>query len=128
GSGKYKAQQVEIAKGKMDMRLANENHEIFRVSGWPQMTWHFESDDREAEVDMRLEAQNVTILPDCILERNLFAMWLAICRADGTVRFRNKRTRVTGTAFYDHPRINMIKNQVPPFGWYLYTPMRFSDG
>ena len=29
---------------------------------------------------------------------------------------------------FDHPRIVVQPNQVAPFGWYLYSPIRFSDG
>jgi hypothetical protein len=125
---KFKAEEVLMKSDAMDVRLARAAHEIFSLQGWPKMNWHFESDDREVEVDMQLEIMNVTILPDCIMPRNFFSMWLAICRAEGELAFQNKRIKVSGTAFYDHPRINVRKSSVPQFGWYLYTPMCFRDG
>jgi hypothetical protein len=124
GTGRYVAEQVQLDRRWVDCRL----EKIFRITGWPTMDWHFCSDDGEAEVAMRLELQKVTILPDCVMPSNRFAMWLAIACASGEVRFRDKRVKVAGTAFYDHPRINVVKNDVPPFGWYLYTPIRFADG
>jgi len=125
---KFKAEEVMMKPDIMDMRLPCAGREIFCIRGWPQMKWRFESDDSEVEVDMQLEIMNVTILPDCIMPRNFFSMWLAVCSAQGELAFKNRKVKVSGTAFYDHPRINVQNSSVPPFGWYLYTPMRFSDG
>src|ERR1051325_1167434 len=109
-STRFKADDVRIDRSKMDVELKSANQTVFRVQGWPQMDWQFESDDREIAVDMRLEVQNVTILADCIMPRNWFAMWMAVCRAEGAVRFQGKTTRVAGTVFYDHPRVVVQSN------------------
>ena len=125
---KFKAEMVAIKKDSLDIEFVYGRHEIFSIHGWPQMKWHFESDDREVEISMEFNIRNVTILPDNIMPLNLFAMWLAFCDINGSIRINGKQIQVTGTAFYDHPRINVQYHEVPTFGWYLYTPMRFSDG
>lgn len=127
-SSRFKADNIRHDCTQMDIEFKSADQTVFRIKGWPQMNWQFESDDREIAVDMRLDVQNVTILPDCVMPRNWFAMWLAICHAEGTVHFQDKTTRLTGTAFYDHPRLLVQPNAAPPFGWYLYTPIRFADG
>lgn len=128
GNGRYAAGQVTLGARDHEARLVAGGREIFRISGWPKMAWHFASDDGALEVSMRCDLENVTILPDFVLPGNWFAMWLAIGRVRGTVRFQNRRTRVHGVVFYDHPRINMQRNRGRPFGWNLYTPMRLSNG
>lgn len=127
-SGTFQPGDMRTGTDSLDRQLHSPSHEIFRIQGWPRVHWHMESDDREIEVTMHLAAQNVTILPDAVLPHNRFAMWLAICRAEGEVRFQNRRTRVNGTAFYDHPRITLRPHDVPLFGWLLYMPMHFADG
>ena len=124
----FTAQQVTLAAGEMDMRLRVNQNDIFRVQGWPRMNWYFGSDDGEIEVDLQFDPANVTILPDLAMQHNLFAMWLATGRVQGEVRFRESRRHVSGTMFFDHPRINVQTNDVPSFGWYIYTPMHFEDG
>jgi hypothetical protein len=128
GTGKFKAGEVVIKPGEFDHALVSEGREIFCIAGWPESRWNMQSDDAEVEVDAHLAIVNTTILPDCVMPNNLFAMWVAVCRIDGSVRFREKVVPIKGTAFFDHPRINVRRNAVPQFGWYLYTPTRFSDG
>jgi hypothetical protein len=125
---KFKAEMVVMKKDSLDIEFVYGRHEIFSIHGWPQMKWHFESDDREVEISMEFNIRNVTILPDNVMPLNLFAMWLAFCDINGSIRINGKQTQVIGTAFYDHPRINVQYHEVPTFGWYLYTPMRFPDG
>jgi hypothetical protein len=127
-SDRFTAQQVVLTAGKLDRRLVVNQNEIFRVQGWPAMSWRFRSDDSEIEVDLQFEPDNVTILPDLAMPRSLFAMWLATGRVQGEVRFRERRRHVSGMMFFDHPRINLQSNDAAPFGWYIYTPMRFNDG
>jgi hypothetical protein len=124
----FTAQQVTMAAGEVDRRLVANQNEIFHVQGWPKMSWRFRSDDGEMEIHLQFHPANVTILPDLVMQHNLFAMWLAIGRVQGEVRFGENRRHVSGTMFFDHPRINLQPNDAPPFGWYIYTPMRFDDG
>jgi hypothetical protein len=124
----YDPDSMRIAKRGFGTRVQAGQRDILRLTGWPNMHWQLASADGTAAVDMRLEVQNVTILPDCIMPRNRFAMWVCICRARGELRHGRKRFRVSGTAFFDHPRIAMVKNRVPTFGWYLYNPIRLSNG
>lgn len=112
----------------MDCRLAGGTRDVFRIRGWPDMEWDFASDDGEAAARLRFRIEQLTILPDSVMPHNRFAMWLAMARVEGEVRYRDVRTAVTGTVFYDHPRINIAPQPVAPFGWYLYTPMQFADG
>ncbi len=128
GTGNFKARDVILRPGEFDHQLVADGTEIFSVRGWPQSGWRFQSDDGQVEVDVSLDILSAAILPDCVMPNNLFAMWVAVCRVDGTVRFRENVKHVSGTAFYDHPRIVVRQNEVPQFGWYLYTPTRFSDG
>ena len=128
GSDRFTAQQVVMTAREVDRRLVVNQSEIFRVQGWPEMGWRFRSDDGEIEVDMRFDPANVTILPDLTMQHFLFAMWLAAGRVEGVVRFGESRRHVSGTMFFDHPRINVQSNDAAPFGWYIYTPMRFQDG
>lgn len=128
GTSKYRAEQVHLGKSGVDLQLKDGDREIFHIHGWPEMAWRFESDDRQAEADVRITVRNVTILPDNVLPHNRFAMWLTTGQIDGTVRYGDKRYPVSGTVFYDHPRINVGKNPAPAMQWYLYTPIRFADG
>jgi hypothetical protein len=127
-TGNYDAHQLTVAADLHDNRLIDGDREIIRISGWPTMDWHMVSADGEAEVDVAIACKTVTILPDCLMPNNRFAMWLAIGAIHGSVRFRDRVLPVSGTAFYDHPRINVVSHAVPPVGWYLYTPMHFDDG
>lgn len=128
GSQKYRAEEITLDPAHMAHTLAPGGNEILRIEGWPDMRWRMQSDDGALAVDMAVDVRNVTILPDCVMQHNLFAMWLAIARAAGEIRIGDRTRRVTGTAFYDHPRINVVEHDVPRFGWYLYTPTRFDDG
>lgn len=128
GGNRTQGTTVKSNPLQMDVHISSGGKEVFRVSGWPGMDWHFQSEDGDAEVRMRLDLQHACILPDCVLPHNIFAMWGSIAHAEGELRFRDKRMIVSGTAFYDHPRIKVQINNCPPFGWYLYTPIRFSDG
>ena len=128
GTGRHTASEVAISADRMENRLRTGDRTILDISGWPVMRWQMESDDGEAAVEMTFTANVVTVLPDCIMQHNYFAMWLAIAEARGEVRFGETRVPVSGTAFYDHPRIIVKTSDVPVLGWYLYTPIRMSDG
>jgi hypothetical protein len=55
-------------------------------------------------------------------------MCIGACTVRGLVRTGGQEVRVAGGGFYDHPRVLAEANDVPPFGWYLYAPVRFSNG
>lgn len=128
GNELFKGTQVRSDPNRLDVWLESGGKELFRIQGWPAMQWDFGSADGEAEVHARIGLRQVTILPDCIMPRNRFAMWVAFGSIEADVRHRDRQRRVTGTVFYDHPRIKVEANEVPPLGWYLYTPIRLSDG
>lgn len=127
-TGQYRPEQVAIGKDPLDLRLTDGGREIFRIQGWPDMRWRFQSDDGNLEVDLEFDLLDVTILPDCLLQHNVFAMWLATGRVTGNVRYRDRNIPVEGVVFYDHPRITVTPNDVSPRKWYLYTPLFFQDG
>jgi hypothetical protein len=127
-TGKYRPEQVALKKDPLDLRLAVGGKEIFRIQDWPDMRWHFQSDDGIIEADLEFDLLDVIILPDCLLQRNVFAMWLATGHVAGNVRFRDRNIPVEGVVFYDHPRITVTPNDVSPRQWYLYTPLFFQDG
>ena len=127
-SGRYPASQVSSDPHHMDLRLAQRGREIFRIQGWPEMQWHFRSEEGEVEVDLRFTLDTATVLPDCILPQCLFAMWAATGRAEGNVRTGNQTEAVKGLVFYDHPRVLSGPNPVLPRKIYLYTTMFFADG
>lgn len=128
GTGRHQAAGVAIDPDRMANHLQAGGRTLFDIAGWPDMHWSMTSDDGEAGVEMDFALQTVTVLPDCIMPRNYFAMWLAIARASGELRVGDRRIAVAGAAFYDHPRVNVVRNQVAAQGWYLYTPVRLADG
>jgi hypothetical protein len=127
-TGRYRAEQVISDPEKMDIRLSVGDRNVFSILGWPRMRWHFQSDDKEIEVDMVFDVRRVAILPDSVWPHNVFAMWWADGAAEGTVRYRNKSKLVRGSVFYDHPRLTVERHPVTLRQWYIYTPMRFCDG
>ena len=127
-SGRYPASQVKSNPDRMDLRLAQEGREIFRIQGWPEMQWHFRSEEGDLEVELAFTLDTATVLPDCILPQCLFAMWAATGRAEGNVRAGNQTEAVKGVVFYDHPRVLSGANPALPRKIYLYTTMFFADG
>ena len=126
--GRYPASRIVSAKDRMDIRMEDGGREIFHIEGWPRMKWHMCSDDNEVEVHLEMEMRTTTILPDCVMPRNRFAMWLAIGAIECRARIGSHETRVQGIAFLDHPRTMLERSSVAPFGFYLYTPILFEDG
>jgi hypothetical protein len=127
-SGQYPAENVKFSTDEIDISLSHGDRKIFDIGGWPNMRWHFQSDDLLAEVDITVDLKQVTILPDNHLQHNLFAMWLAIGSVEGSVRYGDRKHEVSGTIFYDHPRIVLKNNDVAAFGRNLYTPIALEDG
>ncbi len=125
---KYKASQILSDPRRMEVTLNDGARRILRISGWPTSLWQMSSDDGQAELEMEIAPESVTILPDQKLRRNLFAMWLTVGKAKGWLRYNGRRVAVKGTAFYDHPRTSLLQHKVPPLGRYLYMPIAFEDG
>lgn len=92
------------------------------------MGWHFQSVEGDAEANLDFSLENVTVFPDCILPHCVFSMWETMSDVKGFVRFKDKKTEVTGKVFFDHPRIINQRNDVVPRHLYLYTTMYFEDG
>lgn len=101
---------------------------MLEVSGWPQVRWRMKSDDGAASIDLNLNLECYTLLPDNQLQNNLFAMWMAFGKVRGTVRYQGSDHEVDGDVFYDHPRIVLQQNAVAEFGWNVYLPVALDDG
>ncbi len=128
GSGKYVAAQMKLSSRNGSASLGERGRTIISHSGWPNVRWRIRSDDGVAGVDLSLRLKAVTLLPDNRMQRNLFAMWLAIGEVKGSVQFQGSKHAVEGSVFYDHPRIVLQRHRVPAFGWNLYTPLTLEDG
>ena len=126
-TGQFRAEQMVIDSEKMDDRLLVGEKEIFRIQGWPQTRCHFQSDDGEIEASLDFDLKHTAILPDNILPRNVFSMWVSIGQVKGVIRHRDQNTPVSGFVFLDHPRLAIQRNDVAPQKWFLYTPMFFED-
>jgi hypothetical protein len=107
-------------------------NEIFSIRGWPDMRWHFRSEDRDLEMDLRFSMGTVTVLPDCILPYSVFSMWESMSNLDGSIRYKTDTRPVSGKMFYDHTRVSRPEasstNLVTPREMYIYTTMFFEDG
>ena len=127
-SGHYPASAAVTDPAQMDVRLEHGGQEIFRLRGWPEMEWHFRSEEGELEAELQVKIDTVTILPDCLLPRCVFSMWETMGSAKGLIRIGASKFRVKGKVFYDHPRIVHAAYPVKPRTMYLYTTMYFEDG
>ena len=127
-TGRFPAGHVESHPHSLDISLREADREILRITGWPEMDWSLVSDDGEVEVKLHVTIDAVTILPDCLLPRCVFAMWESVGKARGTVRIRGKTERVEGRMFFDRPRVRNQTNPVIQRVMYLYTTMVLEDG
>jgi hypothetical protein len=127
-TGRYPASAAVTDPARIDVRLEHDGREIFRVSGWPDMEWHFLSEEGELEAELEVKIDTVTILPDCLLPRCVFSMWETMGSAKGQVRIGGRQVPVEGKVFYDHPRIAHATRAVKPRKMYLYTTMYFENG
>lgn len=126
-SDEFEAGDLVIDSASNEMSLEAGNRQIVRISGWPSMQWLLCSSDGDVAIDLKLDLKFATIIPDSILQHNRFAMWVAAGHVGGRIRYRDSVAQVEGFAFYDHPRINQIESSVPALGWFLYTPVRYSN-
>jgi hypothetical protein len=127
-TGRYPASAAVSDPERLDVRLEHGGREIFRIRGWPDMEWHFRSEEGELEAELAVAIDTVTILPDCLLPRCVFSMWETMGSARGTIRLGGRKVPVEGKVFYDHPRIVPAVRPVAPRKMYLYTTMYFEDG
>ncbi len=108
--------------------LKDGEQEMISMDSYPEVHWKMASADGCLKVDFILSPIKIITLPDNILKSSTFSMWMAICKATGKVTIDGRTKEVTGSIFYDHPRITGEKHDVKEFGCYLYTPIRLSDG
>ena len=127
-TGVYPARDLRSDPRSKDVRLTRDSREPLAISGWPEMTWHACSDDGEREVELEVSVSSVTVLPDCILPRAVFAMWETVGLARGWVRIGAETTHVRGSMFYDHTRVLHREHPVPGRQGYLYTTLVLADG
>lgn len=124
----HRASHIVQGAGPMDVTLDSGGRRLISISGWPNMTWHFQSPDAEAEIQMSVVAERGVVLPDLLMKHNRFAMWVNICKARGQARFGQRIMKFQGTAFFDHPRINLETIDTTHLRTLFYTPMTLSDG
>jgi hypothetical protein len=127
-SDENSGRNIESSTNVVDISLSESNTAKFQIRGWPQMSWHFKHPANGLTVDLKADVQRMVIWPDCIMPRNTFSLCVGSCSVEGAIEFDGKIGEVSGGAFYDHPRVTVQSNRVPPFGWYLYAPLRFADG
>ena len=127
-TGRYPGELLESSSENKDVRLSVDGTEIMRISGWPQMSWRMRSDDGELEIALDVEVDTVTVLPDCLLPRSVFAMWETLGRARGHVTVGPQRFEVEGHMFFDHTRVLQVPHDVAPRRMYLYTTLALADG
>jgi hypothetical protein len=127
-SDPHQGASVQSDPAAMEIRFPVDHVELFHLHGWPDMSWEFRSPDASIGAELQLSLKNMAVWPDCIMPHNTFSMCIGVCAVSGVISLRGRRHDVTGGAVYDHPRVVVRSNAVPPFGWYLYAPLRFSDG
>ncbi len=112
----------------LDIQLSQGHRDLIRIAGWPVMHWQFQNVEGTLGVDLRVTLNQLTVWPDFLMPNNTFGVSVGSAAVVGQVLIEGKTTSVAGAAVFDHPRIVVQPNQVAPFGWYLYSPIRFSDG
>jgi hypothetical protein len=108
--------------------LVDGNQEMIHMEGFPEIRWKMASADGFAMIDFVLSPFKIITLPDNILRKSTFSMWMAICLAKGKITLDGQEKDLSGSIFFDHPRISAEEHDVKDFGSYLYTPIRLSDG
>lgn len=124
----HRASQIVQGDGPMDVTLDSSERRLISISGWPEMTWQFQSPDGDAEIQMSVSGRRGVVLPDLLIKHNRFAMWVNVCQARGQARFGKRVMTFQGAAFFDHPRINLETIDTTHLRTLLYTPMTLSDG
>lgn len=127
-TGKYPSSDLVSSSKAFDMSLKTNGKQIFSITGWPQMQWHFSSEDDDLDMQFNFELSTFTILPDCLLPYSVFSMWASTGSLDGIIRIKNISRHVSGRVFLDHPRVLPNPSGGTPRSMYLYTTMFFEDG
>lgn len=127
-SRSYERAPVEFGSHPMHVSLGEGGMELFHIEGWPQMLWRFQSPCGSLAVELQVSPQCLVLWPDSLLPHNTFSMCIGACTVHGVVRTAGQEIQVAGGGFYDHPRVLAETNDVARFGWYLYAPVRFSNG
>jgi hypothetical protein len=127
-SRSYERVPVESGSNPMHLSFGDGGTELFRMEGWPEMRWRFQSPCGSLAVELQVLPQCLVLWPDSLLPHNTFSMCIGACTVRGVVRIAGQEILVAGGGFYDHPRVLAETNDVAPFGWYLYAPVRFSNG
>ena len=112
----------------LDIQLSQGHRDLIRIAGWPVMHWQFQNVEGTLGVDLRVTLNQLTVWPDFLMPNNTFGVSVGSAAVTGQVLIEGETTSVAGAAVFDHPRIVVQPNQVAPFGWYLYSPIQFSDG
>lgn len=127
-SDPHQGAAVQSDPAAMEIRFRTNNLELFHLHGWPQMSWRFRNQDASIAAELQLSLNTMAVWPDCIMQTNTFSMCIGTCTLSGAISLGGRSFEVTGGAVFDHPRVVVRPNAVPPFGWYLYAPVRFPDG
>jgi hypothetical protein len=127
-SRNYDRTPAESGSDPLHVSFAENHTELFRIEGWPEMLWRFQSPCGHLAVELEVLPQGLVLWPDSLLPHNTFSMCIGACSVRGVVRIAGQEIRVAGGGFYDHPRVLAETNDVAAFGWYLYAPVRFSNG
>ncbi len=127
-SDQEKGVSVRSNSSAMEIKFHENQSEWFNLHGWPQMRWQFRSPDTSIVAELQVDLKNMAVWPDCVMPNNTFSMCIGVGTVSGAISLGGKRDEVSGGGVYDHPRVVVRPNAVPPFGWYLYSPLRFPGG
>ena len=112
----------------LDIRFSQGQRDLIRMSGWPVTRWQFQNAEGTLAADLVVQLNQLTVWPDFLMPNNTFGVSVGSAAVSGRIAIEGQTTAVAGTAVFDHPRIVVQPNHVPPFGWYLYSPIQFVDG
>jgi len=119
---------VRLVPDRFEVQFEADGNQLISLSGWPNMHWRFRNPEGSMSIDLSAELEGMLVWPDLLLPRNTFGMCLGTSRVKGIVHIEGGDFSVKGSGIFDHPRIQVQENKVPPFGWYLYSPVQFADG
>jgi hypothetical protein len=123
-----KGTAVRSDSTSIDIQFRDNTSELFNLHGWPEMSWRFRSPEASIAAELQLSLKKMAVWPDCVMPNNTFSMCIGVGTVSGDVFLGGKRIEVVGGGVYDHPRVVVDSHNVPLFGWYLYSPLRFPDG
>ncbi len=124
---KYKSDQIITKDGELDFKLTDNGQTIASLQGWPNVRWVMNSDDGEIGIDVELRVKSCVVFPDNVLPSNMNSMWASVCDMNGSFILDGKKFEIQGTSFFDRPRINPVKNDIPKTGSNLYLPIQLED-